>query len=169
MKKSLHSSPHSTPAPLAFLSARSAGTSPSPTRGQQLSLIVAKIQCSPPQTTLAFTQERCHRLRARQLRCSHIFPGRTERHWLRVPGYNYKDGNNLPGQPHQSHHQKALSVPKPSRAQAVRRSSGVDEFLRKRWQPGRGQPGMLSSRAWSTPIPSTHMGICHLLLRKKTL
>lgn len=126
MKKSLHSSPRSTPAPLAFLSAVpaptcSAGTSPSPSRGQQLLLTVAKIQHSPPQTTLA--QERCHGLQARQLRCSHVFPGPTERHQLHMPGYNYKDGNNLPGQPHQTHHQKSLVHP-----QALESSSRAEEL-----------------------------------------
>lgn len=175
MKKSFHSALSSSPAPLAFLGAvptlthgTRAGLSPS--QGQQLLLTPwPRSRALLAQNTLA--QEQCHGLQARQLRCSHGFPGPTKRRRLLfVPGYNYKDGNNWPGQPNQTHHQKALCIPKPSKLQWCRETSRVGcVFLGKRWQLGGGQAGTLSSRAWSTPVPSTHMGICHLLLGEKKL
>lgn len=133
MKKSLHSSLRSSPNPLAFLGAvptltHSTRTGPSPSQGQQLLLTMAKVQCSPPQNTLA--QEQCHGLQAKQLRYSHGLPGPTKR--LPVPGYNYKDRNNSPGQPNQTRPQKALPVPKPSKLQWCRGTSRVDEFFLER-------------------------------------
>lgn len=76
---------------------------------------------------------------ARQLRCSHGFPGPTKRHQLPVPGYNYKDGNSWLGQPNQSHHQKALPVPKPSKLQWCREPPRVDAFFWERDGSGGGK------------------------------
>lgn len=55
-----------------------------------------------------------------------VFLALPKRHRLPVPGYNYKDGNDRPGQPNQTHHQKALPVPKPSKLQWCRETSRVD-------------------------------------------
>lgn len=44
---------------------------------------------------------------------------------------------------------------------------GGMSFLERDGSQARGQPGMLSSRNWSTPVPSTHVRTCHLLLEKQ--
>lgn len=169
MKKSLHSSPRSTPVPLAFLHAM-----PAPTRSardQPISLPrpAALADCGQNPTLTSPNHPRpcpgaMPQAPGQAAEMLTRFPRPYQKALAARARLQLQEWEQLawPTPPNSSP-KNLFHIPNPSRAQGERRSSGVDEFPGKRWQLG----GMLSSRTWSMPVPSTHMGIRHLLLEKK--